>query len=120
MSIVLNLLNQPITRREFRTLFEILSNTDDMYIPENTYRLQMGLSRSRFFDLRKEHKFDNGYHPSCLGCRKRKIHKYFNMHSGRIEIPGLDYTAPIVPMRKPRKSSGKKAQKLSNQTQGEI
>jgi len=127
MSIVPNLLNQPMTRREFATLFELLSNTDDMYISENDYRQQIGLSRSRFFDLRKLGRFENGYHPASKGCRKRKIHKYFNMHSGRIEIPGLDCSDPIIPMRKPRKSNGKKAaaetgtnEKLSSQTQEEI
>jgi len=59
--------------------------------------------------------------------KKRKIHKYFNMQSGRIEIPSLDCSDPIIPMRKARKSSGKKAaaetgtnEKLGSQTQEEI
>ncbi|GBU23853.1 hypothetical protein R83H12_00472 [Fibrobacteria bacterium R8-3-H12] len=108
-----NLINEPISRREIRTLFEILSNTD-MYIPESDYRLQIGLSRTHFHYLRKLGRFDNGYHPSCLGGRKRLIHKFYNMHSGRIEIPGLNYTEPITPMRKPRNSNGKKAQKIKN------
>ncbi|GBU25401.1 hypothetical protein R83H12_02374 [Fibrobacteria bacterium R8-3-H12] len=107
-----NLMNQPITRREVRTLFEILSNTD-MYIPESDYRMLIGLSRTHFHYLRKLGRFDNGYHPSCLGGRKRLIHKFYNMNSGRIEIPGLNYTEPITPMRRPRNSSGKKAQKIN-------
>jgi len=121
-----NLLNQPMTRREFRTLFEILGKTDDMYISEESYRQQIGISRSRFFELRKLGRFENGYLPASRGCRKRKIHRHFNMHSGRIEIPGLDCSEPIVPMRKPRKprkSNVKKAtaetgtnEKLSSQT----
>jgi len=126
MSIMPDLMNSPITRRDFATLFVILSSMD-MYISENEYRQKVGLSRSRFYELRKLGRFENGYHPASKGCRKRKIHQCFNMHTGRIEAPSLDCSTPVIPMRKPRKSSGKKAaaetganEKLSSQTQEEI
>jgi len=84
-----------------------------MYIPENDYRKQINMSRTQFYYLRKEGRFDNGYHPATRGCRKRLMHRFFNMHSGRIEIPGLNCTESITPIRKPRKSSDKKAQKIN-------
>jgi hypothetical protein len=117
MSVIPDFMNEPATRYELRMLFEILSNLDNIYIPEENYRKQIGISRTQFYYLRKEGKFDKGFHPATRGCRKRLIHRFFNMHSGRIEMPGLNYTEPIVTMRKPRKSSDKKVQKLNS---GEI
>jgi len=114
MNVIPNSMQEPVTRYELRMLVEILSNVDNMYIPEDSYRKQIGISRTQFYYLRKEGRFENGFHPSCRGCRKRSIHKFYNYHSGRIEIPGLNYTEQIVPMRKPRKSSGNKTQKLNS------
>jgi len=112
-----NFMNEPVTRYELRMLVETISNLDNMYIPEKDYIKQIGISESRFYCLRKEGRFENGYHPATRGCRKRLIHRFFNMHSGRIEIPCLNYTEQIiVPMRKPRDVSGKNTIKISGIT----
>jgi hypothetical protein len=89
----------PITRREVRTLVEVLSNTN-MYIKEDEYRRQIGMGRTNFYHLKKLGRFNAGTHPATLGGKKRLVHKFYNMHSGRIEIPGLDYMEPITPKRR--------------------
>jgi len=105
-------LDSPVTKREIRTLVEILGNTE-MYIPEQKYREKIGISRTQFHNLRKLGRFNNGYHPACLGLRRRLIHEFYNLHSGRIEIPGMNYTEPVTPLRKPRTRNAKKAQKIN-------
>jgi hypothetical protein len=92
----------PITRREVRTLVEVLSSTN-MYIKEDEYRRQIGMGRTNFYHLKKLGRFNAGTHPATLGCKKRLIHKFYNVYSSRIEIPGLDYMEPITqPKRRGR------------------
>lgn len=105
---LLSPLNEPITRREFRTLFAILCQSD-MYIKECEYRALLGVSRSTYWGWKKLGLLNNGYYPATLGCKKRLINRFYNVNTGRIEIPGLNYTEPIKPARKPRRSSGKTA-----------
>jgi len=105
---LLSPMNEPVTRREFRTLIAVLCQAD-MYIKESEYRALLGVSRSTYWEWKKLGKLDNGYHPASLGCRKRLINRYYNVNTRRVEIPGLNCTEPVKPTRKPRKSSGKSA-----------
>jgi len=113
MSEIPDLMKAPVTRDEFRMLFERLSYLK-MYIPEKAYYEQIGIGRTHFYNLRNKGKFDKGYHPDTpRNYRKRRfIHRFFNMHSGQIEIPGLNCTKPIEPMQKPRKPR-KKTKKIT-------
>ncbi|MDR2584065.1 MAG: hypothetical protein LBC75_11340 [Fibromonadaceae bacterium] len=103
-----DLKNQPPTRREILTLFELLSNTK-MYIPKKSYYQKMGINKSRFNKLKKEGEFDKGF---LSGSGKKLIHRYYDMKSKKPLLPGLDYVEPIEP-KKPRKRRCKKAQKLT-------
>jgi len=109
--------NQPPTRIEIRTLFELLSKIE-MYITEPAYYKIIGIKKPQFDKLRHKDKFKNGtitikFTYGSRKCLKRFIHKYYNMHSGRIELPGLDCIEPLPP-KEPRKSSGKKNNKLNS------
>jgi len=107
------MLNQPITRRELRTIYEILNaNNDKMYIPEKEYLEQKGIKEKEekkgkydksFSSLLEEDEFDNGCHPATRGRKERLIHKDYNYSTKRIEIPELDYTTPMPPPTQNRK-----------------
>ena len=93
-------MDAPMTRREFRTLFEILSRNSNQWLKADEYRRLIGMGRTQFYHLKKMGRFDKGTHPATLGCKHRLIHEDFNMHSQRIEIPGSDYSEPITPKRR--------------------
>jgi hypothetical protein len=102
----MNKMNQPASRDDIREFLEAVSKAD-MYIKESCYRSLIGLSRTHFYYLKKRGKFDNGYSPNSHG-RKKFIHRFYNMHLGKIVLPGLNYTEPVTPMRKVRISNTKK------------
>ncbi|MDR2582005.1 MAG: hypothetical protein LBC75_00815 [Fibromonadaceae bacterium] len=109
-----DLKNQPPTRREILTLLELLSNPNMYVTEEYYYQRLMCIGRSRFYKLRKEGAFDNGYLQST-----DLIHRFFDYKSKKPVIPGLDYVEPIEP-KKPRKRRCKKAQKLTGTNENAI
>ncbi|MDR2582006.1 MAG: hypothetical protein LBC75_00820 [Fibromonadaceae bacterium] len=116
ISSVLSSLDEPITGREVRTICKILQDTDnDMYISESEFCLLKGISKSKFYDLRKSGFLDRAFYPAGRGLRygKRLINKFFNLDSGRMEFPA-DYTKPnpLPSIQNPINASGKNAVKI--------
>jgi hypothetical protein len=92
-------MDAPMTRREAKTFIEIaIRKSSELWLKADEYRRLIGMGKTQFWHLKKLGRFDKGTHPATLGCRKRLICEYFNMHTQRIEIPGM-YGEPITPKR---------------------
>ncbi|MDR2555256.1 MAG: hypothetical protein LBC64_07495 [Fibromonadaceae bacterium] len=62
---------------------------DEYYITEKEFTKLIGLKKTRFSELKKQGKFKNIIRLTKSG-RRVKYHKYFNLLTGKIELPGLD------------------------------
>jgi hypothetical protein len=58
------------------------------------------MGKTQFNYLKKTGRFDAGTHPATLGSRRIRIHKFFNMHSQKIELPEEEKTnQSVVPIK---------------------
>jgi hypothetical protein len=92
--------DRPATLRDIEQLLTIVS-MENFYIKPNEYRLLTGLGRVQYSKLKKADRFDNGTHPATLGRRRILIHKFFNIHSQKIEWFGIE---KVIPNKRFRKS----------------
>jgi hypothetical protein len=78
--------DRPATSHDINQLLTAVS-TESLYIKSEAYRRQIKMSKTQFNYLKKTGRFDAGTHPATLGSRRIRIHKFFNMHSQKIELP---------------------------------
>jgi hypothetical protein len=79
-------IDKPATLCDIEQLI-ITVRTDNSFVKSEEYRRLIKISKTQFSYLKKLGRFDRGTHKATLGCRHILIHKNFNMHSQRIELP---------------------------------
>ncbi|MDR2554140.1 MAG: hypothetical protein LBC64_01820 [Fibromonadaceae bacterium] len=88
---------------------------DKYYVDEKTFRRMLGLSRTKFYDMKKAGKFELGMQSATRGTRRVKYHILFNYQTQKIEIEGQK-RLPIEPKHR-RNNNGKKAAKQQSPEQ---